>query len=125
MSEETKTEKPKAETLADAAIIARYEYIAALNYVNALMNNKADKYSARNIQRALFAAIDYNITDSKVKFTNKKEAELAGIFAKILDLRTILQANKINQLKEKENNEIKNDNKAASEENSATGGTSE
>lgn len=102
-----------AKDLADNILIARYEYIAALQYASGLMKSAKNgkRLSSRNIQRALFAAIDHGITDSTVKFTTDDEARLAGVLAKILDLRTLLQADKINQLKEKEN-EIKTTNES-------------
>jgi hypothetical protein len=108
MSEETKTETaetttPEPKTLADSIIISRYEYIAAMDYANkfAQSGSKNKRMSSRSILRALFSAIDHGITNSKIKFTTEDEAKLAGVIAKILDLRTILQADKMNLLKNK------------------------
>lgn len=121
-------EKPKAETLADTAIIARYEYVAALQYAKRLMDTGllGKRMSARNIQRAWFTAVDHGITDSFIKFQTEEEAMLAGIFAKILDLRTIIQANNMAQSKkEKENANTQNtESRSGSENSSSTSGES-
>lgn len=104
MSEEV---KPKESVINDSVKIATFEYVAALNYAHALISRgkKGKKLSTKNVERAIMAAIDYGITDSKVKFTNETEAELAGIFAKVLDLRLIIQADKVNKQKQKELND--------------------
>lgn len=78
------------------------QYEAILNYVNKLM---AD-CTSRNIQRALNAALAHQINkESKMKLVHKKEAELGGLIARLLDLRTVLQG--IN-LREQENKSIDN-----------------
>lgn len=102
--------------------IAKYEYISGLQYANYLMRGigKNKAMSARNIQRALFAAIDNQITDSQVKFTTRAEAELAGIFAKILDLRTIIQAAKMAEMK---NNQTQTSVNKTEEKNDETNDT--
>lgn len=99
MSEEVKTEEAPKLSMDQTVAVARAKYVATLNHVYNFANrgSKGKRLSSRNILRAMMAAIDYNITDSNIKFTNVEEAELAGFIAQVLDLRTILQADKLNK----------------------------
>jgi len=83
----------------DATIrMARAKYIGALNYFYDVSSNKG--MSKRNVLRAIVSAIDIGVTDSKVMFQKKEEAELAGLLAQVIDLSMIIKAD---NLKNKEN----------------------
>lgn len=99
MSEETNqqnniVESTEAETLAQSQKLFEVRINAALQHLHLLMGS----CSSRNIQRALDAALTLpvGLKQSK-KFTNKKEVELAGLLAQILDLRTVIQGYKMRQ----------------------------
>ena len=55
--------------------------------------------SNRGLKRSIYAAIAHKVSDAEFEFQKKEEAELAGLLAKILDLRVDLLALKY----EKEN----------------------
>lgn len=97
-------EMTEAETMANSKKIFEIRLEAALKHAHALMGN----LSSRNIQRALDAAITLPIGFKQVKkFTHKKEVELAGLLAQILDLRTVLHGYKVRE--EQNNNKGEND----------------
>lgn len=114
MSEEAeapKTEEAPKMSMDQTVAVARAKYVATLNHVYNFANRgpKGKRLSSRNILRAMMAAIDYNITDSNIKFTNAAEAELAGFIAQVLDLRTILQANKLMKQENKQTSQKENE----------------
>lgn len=98
MSEENKqqavVEPTEAETLAQSRKLFEVRIEAALQHLHMLMGS----CSARNIQRALDAALTLpvGLKQSK-KFATKKEVELAGLLAQILDLRTVIQGYKMRE----------------------------
>lgn len=102
MSEELDPKiKEQIDKLSDvekAELMTRADYIQ----LAALVNKEMKGMSAKGVTRSVFAGLDHEITDSRVKFANEKEARVAGLFKKLLDLRTVIQA--IN-VQKKENNE--------------------
>lgn len=63
-----------------------------------------EKMSAKNLMRALLVGINHTITDKEyTKLTSEKEAILAAKIAKALDLRTIIQADRLRKQEGNEN----------------------
>lgn len=84
-------------------------YADALNRYGQLIGlayTKMKPLSARNIQRAVIAALNFGVNDDKVKFEKATEAELGAIIAKLLDEREIILAYKLRE-KEKVNEQAK------------------
>lgn len=101
VSSETNEEAPvlSPESLDRTLYIARTRYVAALNAFYA--NGK--KMSARSIMRAVVSAIDIGVTNTKIEFIRKEEAELAGLLAQVIDLSLIIKADNLKQKEEKSN----------------------
>lgn len=94
----------KAVDETDKLILARY--MAGMQVAHKLMTQEP-RMSARGIQRALFSAIDFGVTDSKIKFQNKREAELAGLLANVIEVSMLIKANNFKKREEEngKNNE--------------------
>ena len=104
-------EEKNATDHTDRMIMA--QYMGKMQIAHMLMNNpKSNKMTARNIQRALFAAIDAGATDSKINYQNKREAELAGVLASAIELSMLIKANNFKK-REEENGTSKEENVVA------------
>jgi hypothetical protein len=94
-------EIPKNDTLDKVYEQALQNYVAAIEHIYTMMSGM----SARNIMRATLSAIDLNIDLHCPVQLQKKDVDLAALIAKTLDLRTIIQANRLRLEQQEKSNE--------------------
>jgi len=92
-------EVPKNETIEKVYGQAIQNYVAAVEHAFTIMSGM----SHRNVMRSTLFALDVNIDlHCPVSLVHEKEVDLAALLAKILDLRTIIQANRLRLEQEKQ-----------------------
>jgi hypothetical protein len=102
MSEPTKDTQKEA--LDQIQKVARAQFATTFKVVR----QRLPTLTNRGIRRAIESALLFKITDEKLKFRNQAEAELAGLLARLFDLRTVLQGGMLKEL-ELINNEDETD----------------